>query len=111
MSKVIVTFSDTVKNDALGNPVVDIDTEATPQFPEDEKNFSPAHKAALQFLARGGQPNVSSFLDELENQLEAGLSYIHNTDKEAPLPFDLELLKCSLISIRNLIAANKGSFN
>lgn len=115
MPKVTVTFSDTQKEDSLGNPVVDIDTQSTPQFPNDDSKHSPSQKAALSFLARGGQPEVAKLLRVLQGEvlkLQNELVKVAEAqESESPaLPFDFKLIELHLKDFSAIIDENLGSF-
>ena len=96
--------------DNAGNPIVDIETTSVPKFPEEgEDKFSPAQKAAIQFLSRGGQPNVVALLDKMKVELEEVLTRFNDIQFEG-LPLDIELNRLQTKDVHAMIEEVRGSF-
>lgn len=119
MPKIIVTFSDTAKEDQDGNPVVDIDTVSTPKFPDDsaepEKLFSPAQKAAISFLRRGAQQGVADFLRSIHGEAlkmqNAFAELAEKNESGSPaLPFDFRLLELQVKEFVAYIESSIGAY-
>lgn len=117
MPKVLITFKDTPQEDKNGFPVVDIKSSSFPQFPEDSATNSPAQKAAITFLSRGPQPDVTSFLAllyseavKLTAELEKVKESLLDEASSGALPFDVEMMSLRVKDIRSMIEETVQSF-
>lgn len=117
MPKVTVRFEDTQKEDKEGNPLVDIVTLSKPEFPEKESDYSPAQKAAIKFLCRGGQPDFQTLLCKLNAEtilVKSKFEEIQQLLTEencGMLPFDIKIIELNLKDIQSMIEEAIGTYN